>query len=192
MNIKDEKNTLRANYRAHRAAIPENERKMRDAALCERLAASVSYRHAKALLAYAPIGSEIDITPLLRAALAAGKRVALPRSMANGVMHFHYVTSLDLLVPGRFGIMEPAEECEPYAPVPSSLCLVPGMVFDRRGYRIGYGGGYYDRFLRDFDGTAVGVVYRDFLVPTLPHGRYDLAVAAIATEEGIIPARSDF
>ena len=186
MNIKDEKTALRAKYRAFRAAIPEDVRRTRDLALCERLMACASYRHASTLLAYAPTGSEIDVTPLLRAALAAGKRVALPRSYEGGVMHFHYVTSLSVLTPGRFGIREPPESNEIYTPGPTTLCLVPGMVFDRHGYRIGYGGGYYDRFLRDFDGTAVGVVYRDLLLPSLPHGRYDLAVAALATEGGIV------
>ena len=101
-------------------------------------------------------------------------------------MTFHYVTSLSELSPGRYGILAPPEENAIYTPIPTTLCLVPGMVFDRHGYRIGYGGGYYDRFLRDFDGSAVGLVYRDHLLPSLPHGRYDLAVSALVTEDGIL------
>ncbi len=189
MTTKEEKQRLRALYKKKREAIPPSERAVRDAALCRALAASPSYRHASTLLAYAPIGAEIDLRPLLREALAAGKRVALPRSLGGGLMTFHYIESLDDLVPGEhYGIPEPPPGSELLLPTPATLCLVPGIVFDRRGYRVGYGGGYYDRFLRELDGAAIGVVYHDFILPTLPSGRHDLTVSALATDRGILPA----
>lgn len=190
MTIKDEKTRLRTLYKEKRSALPEAARRERDAALRETLAASPSYRHASTLLAYAPIGAEIDLLPLLADALSAGKRVALPRSHREGIMTFHYIKSLSELRAGTYGIPEPPSDAAIFTSAPATLCLVPGIVFDRRGYRIGYGGGYYDRFLRALDGAAIGIVYHDFILPTLPSGRYDLAVSALATDRGILKAHN--
>ncbi|MBQ2718502.1 MAG: 5-formyltetrahydrofolate cyclo-ligase [Clostridia bacterium] len=186
-SIKDEKSALRALYKEKREAMPREERAVLDRAVCDTLAAASSYRHASVLLGYAPHGAEIDVTPLLRRALAEGKRVALPRSARGGEMTFHYISSLEELAPGLYGIQEPPEGCPAYAGEPASLCLVPAFVFDREGFRIGYGGGYYDRFLRGYGGTAIGVIYRDHVRERLPRGRYDLAVTALATDRGILP-----
>ncbi len=186
-SIKDEKGALRALYRKKREALTGDERAARDGAVCRVLSEAPSYRHAAVLLAYAPRSVEIDIMPLLRAALSEGKRVALPRSRPGGEMTFHYISSLDSLVPGLYGISEPPGDAPVYEGVPASLCLVPAFVFDRDGYRIGYGGGYYDRFLRGYGGTAIGVIYRDFVIPRLPRGRFDLATTALATDRGILP-----
>ncbi len=186
---KEEKQQLRTLYKARREALPPPVREARDTALCKAIASTPSYRYASTVLAYAPIGAEVDLLPLLREALAAGKRVALPRSYRGGLMTFHYIESLSVLERGAFGIPEPPRTCDVFVPAPATLCLVPGIVFDRMGYRVGYGGGYYDRFLRDFDGTAIGVVYHDFILDALPHGRHDLAVSAMATERGILQAQ---
>ena len=185
--IKDEKNSLRDLYRRRREALTMSERAVRDAAVCRAIAAASSYRHAAVILGYAPRGTEIDIAPLLQRALTEGKRVALPRSRRGGEMAFHYISSLDSLVTGLYGISEPPEDAPLYEGAPASLCLVPAFSFDREGYRIGYGGGYYDRFLREYAGTAIGVVYHDFLTDHLPRGRYDLPVAALVTDRGILP-----
>ena len=157
-----------------------------DARICEVISSCVSYRHAEVVLGYVPFGFEVDITPLLRQALADGKRLALPRTYGRGEMTFRYVTDLAELAPGGYGIPEPEEACPPYEAAPATLCLVPAIVYDRHGRRIGYGGGYYDRFLRSYTVTALGVIYRSFVLPSLPLGRYDHAVAALATDRGIL------
>ena len=66
---------------------------------------------------------------------------------------------------------------------------MPGVVFDVHGYRIGYGGGYYDRFLHGFHGSVAGLIYRDFIIPSLPRGRYDRALPIMITEGGMIAAK---
>ena len=187
MNMKEEKAALRARYRALREALPPELRRERDESLCKAVADCASYRYAECLLAYAPIGCEIDVLPLVRRALAEGRRVALPRTLGAGIMSFHYIASEEELTVGRFGIREPREDAPLFRDTPFALCLVPGMVFDRSGLRIGYGGGYYDRFLRDREIATLGIVYRDFILPSLPGGRYDRRVAALATERGILP-----
>ena len=67
----------------------------------------------------------------------------------------------------------------------TSSAFIPGIVYDKKGYRIGYGGGYYDRYLSSFKGTKVGVAYTDFIANSVPHGRFDLAVDVLITERGI-------
>lgn len=188
MNLKEVKNSLRATWRSRREALSPEERLRRDTAVCETVATSASYRYADTLLGYAPIGCEIDVWPLLDRALAEGRRVALPRTHGEGVMTFHYVGSLgEVTATGAFGIREPREDAPLYTGEGTALLLVPGMVFDRDGFRIGYGGGYYDRFLRDRRIATLGIVYRDFILPRLPRGRYDRAVGALATDRGILP-----
>lgn len=188
-NTKDEKQLLRAQYRAIREAIPACERQARDARLLAHVEKSASYRYAETILAYAPIGAEIDVMPLISRALASGRRVALPRTHGHGEMTFHYISSPDELVAGKFGIREPREDAPPYTDTPLCLCLVPGVAFDMRGYRIGYGGGYYDRFLRSRQIATLGLIYRDGIAPCVPAGRYDCAVRALATEDGILPIK---
>lgn len=140
---------------------------------------------------YSPIGSEIDISPIARAAFKAGKRVAYPRCIANTYeMAFHYVDSPERLVPGSYGILEPDEAmpvldkrevCERG----KCICIIPALIYDKQGYRIGYGKGYYDRYLSDFNGTKLGVSYSELILDKLPHGRFDLHTDLIVTERGV-------
>ena len=188
-NTKDEKKALRAKYRAEREKLTPEERAPMDARLCEVIAACASDRYAEVSLGYVPFGFEVNITPLLQRVLDDGKRLALPRTYGRGEMTFRFVSSLDALTPGTYGIPEPPEDCPAYQGSPATLCLVPGIVYDRNGRRIGYGGGYYDRFLRAYPVTALGVIYRQFVLPTLPLGRYDHAVSALATDRGILATR---
>ena len=188
-NTRDEKNSLRALYRARREALTKEERTAWDRAICDTVTASASFRYADVVLGYAPFGFEIDIKPLLLRTLEVKKRLALPRTYGKGIMSFHYVETLEDLIPGAFGILEPKEDAPLYEDAPATLCLVPGILFDRRGLRIGYGGGYYDRFLRDHPVNTLGIIYRSFVLPTSPGGKYDRHVTALATERGILPTQ---
>jgi 5-formyltetrahydrofolate cyclo-ligase len=99
------------------------------------------------------------------------------------------VTSRDDFKAGAYGIMEPDPSLEAF--VPSSvetqnvLCLVPAIVYDRRGFRVGYGGGYYDRFFGKSRPASVGIVYEEFILKSVPHGRYDITVDVVVSERGI-------
>ena len=191
MDIKELKTSIRKDYLLRREAIPPEEKARRDEKICHYILSSASYRYADTLLAYYPRKGEVDILPVLSAALAAGKRVALPR--CDGVHHmtYRFVSSLDEVEPGMYDIPEPREEAPAFSPDGghATLCLVPGVVFDVHGYRIGYGGGYYDRFLHDFGGSVTGVIYRDFILPSLPYGRYDLSLPVMVTEAGMVRSK---
>ena len=191
MDIKTQKTELRTAYLAKRTELTPEEKNARDRKICDAVLASASFRFAETVLAYSPLENEVDIRPVLLAALAQGKRLALPRCEAGHTMHYRFIASLEELAPGSYGILEPSADapCYESGTDASTLCLVPGVVFDRRGYRIGYGGGYYDRFLHGFRGSLAGIVYRDFIISSVPYGRFDLPVPVMITDAGIVCAK---
>ena len=99
-------------------------------------------------------------------------------------MDFYFIKSYDDLSPGKYGILEPVpERCEKAVDFLRGLCLVPGLSFDLQGYRLGFGKGYYDRFLSDFGGTTVGICYSKCTMGELPRGTFDRAVDIVLTEK---------
>lgn len=181
--------------RRERGAVPVAAREDCDAAICERVLQMAAFRSADAVFAYLAIGSEVETRGVIAAALAAGKAVALPRCVPDerGRMTWHRVRGLDGLVPGAHGILEPAGDpgtvvrADTFA---APLALVPGLAFDCAGFRLGYGGGYYDRFLAGFDGVSIGLARPSQLFDDLRGlglvEAYDRAVDAVATESGVL------
>ena len=144
----------------------------------------------KVLLLFYPKGAEIDLRPVFHAARAGGLSCAFPRcGEEKGKMEFYYVSDLDKLEAGAYGIREPKKDAIPVTDLTDALILVPALAFDREGHRIGYGGGYYDRFLHNYHGSLAGVIYRDFILPSIPYGRYDLALPVMITNTGIVCAK---
>lgn len=186
--------------RRERDAAPVGARAACDAVICERVLQTAAFRAADAVLTYVAIGSEVETRGVIAAALAAGKAVALPRCEPGerGRMTWHRVGGLDGLVPGAHGILEPAGDPGTVARADAfaaPLALVPGLAFDRAGFRLGYGGGYYDRFLAGFGGVSIGLVRSSQLFDDLRGlglvERHDRAVDAVATENGVLRCRGD-
>lgn len=188
--IRKHKSEIREYYINKRRNIDEGEKAERDAKVSANFIASATFRFCDVLLLYMPKADEIDITPIALAALEAGKRVAFPCCNPDDrSMIFRYVSSLDELTESVLGISEPSPDCEAFDKTSCEnanvVVVVPGIVYDKKGFRIGYGGGYYDRYLSSFAGTKVGVAYTDFIANAVPHGRFDLAVDVLMTERGI-------
>jgi 5-formyltetrahydrofolate cyclo-ligase len=136
-----------------------------------------------------PIKAEVDLRPLLEQ--FPQKRWLLPRIRPeeNHRMDFHPYDPARLVI-HKFGMAEPAADL-PVVPADEiELVLVPGLAYDRQGWRLGYGGGYYDRFLAGFGGVSVGVTFHDLLLDTVPHSGYDLPVGWIVSETGLFQARN--
>ena len=168
---KEVKRALRAQAKAARDAVPEKARREADAVIAQRVTELSAWNAAEVVLSYLPFGSEVDVLPVIEAAQAAGKRVALPRVTAGSLeLAWHEVRDLSTLERGAYGILEPADDAatkvNPLA-TPSALCIVPGLLFDTAGFRLGYGGGYYDYLLYDFPGTSAGVARSSQVVPWL-------------------------
>ena len=183
------KQELRAHYRAARAALTPEQRAAQSGAICAQILQSEAYASASCVLLYAAQEHEIDLSALALDAWANGKIVAYPKCLDNmGSMGFFVVDSPEQLQPGSFGIPEPCEDCLPWQPVANALCVVPALAVDEPGNRLGYGKGYYDRFLSGFIGVTVCAVYSCCLADALPRDAHDLPVAHIVTPEGLRPA----
>lgn len=179
------KREMREKYSAVRNGMDAEKREEFDKKIFDRLTASITYRHSNEILLYASVGSEIDTWRIFDAAIKAGKKVAFPLCFEDNTMKYYYVNSRDDLETGSFGILEPKKGLEEYSPQSLSLCVVPGIVFDKEGYRIGYGKGFYDRFLSTFPGVKVGLVYSNMIVPKVPRGRFDKHVDILISERGV-------
>lgn len=164
--------------------MTQNRKALADHRIAVRLRSLLCYRRAKTVLVYVSMPIEVDTREIISKALSDGKRVAVPRCVpGTREMEFYLIESLDELSPGTFGVLEPV-------PNPGrllrdfshSICVVPALACDRNGYRLGYGGGYYDRFLRDYPGEKVLILYKCCLVAHLWHGRFDVPVDRIVTE----------
>ena len=159
-----------------------------DTAIFERVVGMEQYRRCDMLLAYVSTADEIDTRQLISAALRDGKTVAVPRCVPDSRrMEFYRINDLSELAPGSYGIPEPPPNPAQLVgdASPNSICIVPAFCYDREGYRLGYGGGYYDRFLPDYCGCAAGIAYSSCVVNHIPHGRFDCRVSLIVSEKFI-------
>ena len=179
-----EKKALRNARLESRDAKPAAERDALDRAICEHIVRSSLFDTAQTILLYYPVKGEINLLAVAKTALTLGKHVAFPRVRARGEMTFHYVMSLGELSPASFGIPEPHSAAPKYEGEPA-LCLAPALCCDKDGYRLGYGGGYFDRFLPTLNGVSLGASYDADIVDMLPREGFDRPLDGIVTESGI-------
>lgn len=190
MDIRVFKTEKRGEIKERRRAMDPADKHRLDERVRRNVLRLYQYRRARVVIAYVSTAIEVDTRGIIDSALAQGKRVALPRCVeGTRLMRFYLIRSRADLEKGSFGLMEPKTACEPLVSTKNSICLVPGLAYDRAGYRLGYGGGYYDRFLCGYHGPKIGVVYARDLVRTLPHGRYDQTVDMIASDRGFFYIR---
>lgn len=140
-----DKTQLRKMIREKKRAMTLEEIETSSTKLCSLLIATDEYRNAHTIYGYLPYNQEVRTVPLLEQALRDGKKVAVPKVYGDD-MRFIYIEDLSDIAPGYAGIPEPISD-EPIAEDPTALVLMPGLAFDPAGHRIGYGGGFYDRFL---------------------------------------------
>lgn len=184
MTHAERKAALRSHALERRLAKGEEARARESRALCALIAASELFLRADCVLLYAPVRGEPDLSPLAELAMRRGIPVGYPRVEKAGLMTYRAVSDRAVLSPGTFGIPSPGEDAPGILPTGRTLLLVPALLGDTDGYRIGYGGGYFDRFLPAFPGTAVLVVAADELVPCLPTEENDVSVPYLVTPRG--------
>lgn len=183
----EEKQALRDRVRAALRGMSDREVRSSDEAVGRRVMDSVLYRQAQRIFCYYSVGREVSTRDLLEDAVNKGKTVALPVSGPHGEMAFFRYTGT--LQTGRYGIPEPVCGKE-LVPEKEDLILVPGLCFDRMGYRLGQGGGYYDRYLAAHRGTTMGLCRDRFLREALPRSWNDLPVEYVLTETETIDSKS--
>ena len=179
------KDMLRQIYRDKRRDLSPEFCQEQDSALCRIISDLPEFAAAETVLLYAPLGAEIDVLPLFDVAKKRGKRVAFPLcDPKNKTMAFHYVDNISDLNVGSYGIREPKADSEIYGDEPA-VCIVPGLVFDKHGNRLGYGGGYYDRFLSESSIPSIAPVREGFITDTeLPTDGHDVKIDMTVTVKG--------
>ena len=172
------KTERRAEARKRKKIMTTDDIDHRSRMLCEQVLQTPQYQQANTVYGYLPFNQEVDLTTLLSQALHDGKQVALPKCYGKE-MRFILVTDLSRIQYTNFGMPEPVDD----APVASdfhALVIVPGLLFDHEGYRIGYGGGYYDRFLsQEPDHPTIGLCYDFQMTDQLPRHSHDLPVDVV-------------
>ena len=181
-----EKKEIRAEVKRRRRAADEEVLHADSQKILERFTALPAYRDASLLLAYVDAKREAETRPIMERAWQDGKKVAAPRVDGTGIMHYYYLDSLGDLEPGSFGIMEPKKEC-PLCETEEGLMLMPGVAFDERCRRVGYGGGYYDRYLEKHPRLVhIALAFEFQVFPEVPSEAHDICPELIVTEKRIL------
>ena len=173
-----DKKALRATIRQRKRAMSEQEIVTKSQKLYELLMETDLYKNAKTFYGYMPYNQEVRTVPMLEQALRDGKRVAIPKCYGSE-MKFIYLDDLTKVEKGYANIPEPIED-GPIADDPTALVLMPGMAFDPQGHRIGYGGGFYDKFLAaEPDHPTLALCYDFQMMPHLETEEYDIPVDCV-------------
>lgn len=176
-----DKKALRREIGAKKSALSASEIECRSAILADKLFETPQYRDCDALYAYLSFNQEVRTNPIIERAWADGKRVAVPKVIGRDMV-FIWLTSYDQLGPGYYGITEPLEN-GPVADDRRALVLMPGLAFDPYGHRVGYGGGFYDRFLEaEPEHPLVALCYDFQMFPRLEVESHDIPVDVVITD----------
>lgn len=173
-----DKKELRKKIREQKRAMTLERIEEASRKLGELFRATELYRNAKTIYGYLPYNQEVRTVPMLEQALADGKRVAVPKVYGDE-MKFIYLTDLTQVEDGYAGIPEPVVD-GPVADDPTALVLMPGLAFDKEGHRIGYGGGFYDKFLaQEPNHPTIALCYDFQMLGQLPTEEFDIPVDCV-------------
>jgi 5-formyltetrahydrofolate cyclo-ligase len=186
VTVADDKRALRERMRALRAAVPPDERAAMSAEIERRLLALPETRAASCVFVFRSFGSEVGTHGLIEHLAASDRRVAIP-VLADGELRAAAYVLGDPLVPSGYGAMEPGQRTL-VDPSDVGLIVLPGLAFDRNGFRLGYGGGYYDRYLHRSgpDIPRVAVAFHQQVLDRVPHDDRDERVDTGVTDREVI------
>ena len=184
-----QKQRLREERLAAREALSEQERSVLDDRITQKLLATSEYAEATTVLTYVSVSSEVSTRMFIECALRDGKTVAVPRCLPGHCLEFVAIASLEQLVAAPFNLLEPAKELPALTEDQknNSICIVPALLVDTKGDRLGYGAGFYDRFLSTYPGKKICLAYQQNLSKTtLPHTEFDVPVDMLITESDVL------
>lgn len=181
------KSELRHKMKSLRLQIPTEQKKSYEDKIYKSIISLDLYKTSDLILTYVSHTNEIDTLRIIENALSSGKRVAVPKCTINcSQMEFYYIDSINDLNCGYMDILEPINSAIKVIDFSGSICLVPALCFDKYGNRLGYGKGFYDRFLKDYCGTSIGLCFNSFIYDELPHNKFDIPVKIILTQDKVI------
>lgn len=182
-----DKKILRKRLIEKRKSLDKVEKAKWDKIISEKIIKSDCFKKAEQVLVFSSTDDEFDTRYIIERCREYYKRVFYPRCIdKDGNMSFLKVDSVGDLTFGSFGILEPKETCKKYIPQDNDLVIVPCLSADRQKNRIGYGKGYYDRFLKDFNGVSISPCYDILLEDEIPTDKYDMQINIIVTDKEVI------
>lgn len=185
MDMKSRKAELRDQARKTISALPDDYLSESDDRLFHLTTSLGEFIRARNIMLYYSVKREPGTQRIAEAAFMAGKTVAFPYCFRSGIMQARTVRSLSELQPAMLGIPAPPENSDAIEPEEFDLIVVPALIYDRDGYRIGNGGGYYDRYLSGIRAFTVGLCRERLITDRLPREPHDISVDCVVTEEGI-------
>lgn len=179
----NDKKSARAYFSSLRSAIPLSQRQAKSETICDAISKTEEFLSCDTLLLYYPIKSEPSTLFLFDRAMEKGIQIAFPISITETfTLDFHTVQTLDSLRTGAYGICEPPLDAPRPKITDKTICIVPALSFDGNKNRLGYGKGFYDRFLSNFDGISIGITFSKLICKRLPTDIYDIKVDKIITD----------
>jgi len=180
---------LREQCRKTRTELGVDFRRDASAAICNHIETWSLFLERETILTYMPMRGEVTLIQLIERMPL--KHWLLPRIQPEGRMTFHPYNP-QRLIRHPYGMLEPAADLAPVSVENIELALVPGLAFDHHGWRLGYGGGFFDRFLVGFThGLSLGITYHALLLDHLPHHQHDIPVEYLVTEEGVVKCSTE-
>lgn len=181
-SIKQQKKALRDAVNADIAALSAEYIAQSNRGIFDGVTGLLEYKEARTILAFYSVNREPDTLEIIKHALSEGKTVALPVCEKAGIMHAHVIRSLDDVRPAMLGIPAPDKSAPLLKPEELDFILVPALAFDRGGYRLGYGGGYYDRYLPLSPAFRTGIGREQLLRDKVIREAHDARVACLVTD----------
>lgn len=173
------KEFLREKYLKIRKNINELDRENYNNNIFKKVIDLKEYKESKLVLVYVSLKEEVDTFKLIEHSLEIGKRVAVPKCIKNDI-EFFYIESLNELEKSKFNILEPKTN-KKVKDFDNSVCIIPGIAFDKEMSRIGYGKGFYDRFLKNYCGIKIGLAYRECICKKIDNDINDVKIDKIIT-----------
>lgn len=152
--------------------------------ICDLVLSMSEYKEAKTIFCFVSMENEVDTTNIIQKAFDDGKKVAVPLIVSKGKMVAKYITSLENLTENKFGILEPVDAITA-EPSDIDLCIVPCLSCSHKGVRLGYGGGYYDRYMQNQSFVKICICFEKLTLDDIPQNRYDEKIDFLVTEIGI-------
>lgn len=180
------KNELRKQFIEKRKSITDEDRSLQNTKIFKSIIEYPFYLNSQTVFTYVSMKDEVDTHAIIKHAIANNKKVAVPKVYSNGYMKFFYIKSFNELKPSTMNILEPDDSNEVAIPNNQAIINVPGLVFDHSFNRIGFGGGYYDRYLVAYEMIhKVGLAYDFQITSDIPHDDYDISLNAIISSSKI-------
>lgn len=185
MDKKEEKKQLRKALKQRLAALEREYCEGADKEIISIVCSLLEYQNASTVFCFAGTKREIDTRPILLDILKQGKRLGVPRCLSEGIMEVYEIKSLNELKEGSYGILEPVESCPLIRPQDIDLSLLPCLAAGKDGSRLGWGGGYYDRYLEKASGVKAVLCRGRMLEEGIPKEAHDRDADLVVSEVGI-------